>query len=143
MTDEHMNEQHPDGAYAIVEAFIDGEPVDSAALKDALGDAAARDHLVDLLILREAVRTMSPVAGSVARRLSGASTRARWLAAAAAVVMSLTAGYLAGQRAIVSATAQSSVETTIDVGSVPVAPAPTRVVTLEPGVNWTDSQGGR
>jgi hypothetical protein len=145
MTDDaQTNEPYPDLRYATVEAFIDGEPVDPEALKDALADPAARDHLVDLLVLRKAVRTMPPLAVSAAHPRSPRSrNRAGWLAAAAAVVVSLTAGYLTGHRAIPPATAHADVEATIDFGSVPVAPAPTHVVALRPGVNWTDSQEGR
>jgi hypothetical protein len=104
----------------VVEALLDGEPVTASDLRAALADPAAREHLVDLLVLRAAVGlagTAVPSAATGARR----GGRLRWLAAAAALVLSLSAGYLAGQR---------------------FAPAPTRVIVLTPGVNWMDRQEG-
>lgn len=145
MTDkEETNNQLVEEPYAVVEAFIDGEPVDAQALKDALAEPAARDHLVDLLVLRNAVGTMAPMAWSAAgRRPRGVWNRTRWLAAAAAVVLSLTAGYVTGQRVGISTPTAPGVETAVDVGSSPIAPTPTQVITLRPGVDWTERSGGK
>jgi hypothetical protein len=132
-----------DGAFAIVEALLDGERVDSQELKHALADAAAREHFVDLLALREAVGSMAPAAWSADGR-AGARYRVRWFAAAAAVMMSLTAGYFAGQRAVTSTgTPSSAVEAVIQFERPPAAPAPTQVISLRPGINWTENSGGR
>jgi hypothetical protein len=138
MTD---HEQIPDLAAdpcAIVEAFADGEPVARAALSAALSDPAAREHLLDVLILRDAIGTMTPPRWQHVRR-----SRAPWLAAAAAVLLSVVGGYYAGQRAISADPAHTTIETSIDLSLSPAAPSPTRVVTLQPGVNWVEGQGGR
>jgi hypothetical protein len=127
-------------ALAVIDAFIDGEPFDVATLRVALDEPQARDYLAELLTLREAVRTTAPSAWSLPARASSVR-RWRWFATAAALVISLTAGYVAGQR---QATAiASSMETTVGFGTVPTAPAPTQVIRLRPGVNWVERSGGR
>ena len=137
---ESTNDEDVVPALAVIDAFIDGEPIDVPALRAALDEPEARDYLAELLTLREAVRTTAPSAWSIPARDSSAR-RWRWLAAAAGVVLSLTAGYVTGQRQ--AAAAASSMVTTVDFGSVPTAPAPTQVITLRPGVNWVESSGGR
>jgi hypothetical protein len=64
-----------------------------------------------------------------------------WFAAAAAVLMSLTAGYYTGQRTV-SAAGSQGIGTMVVAESAPAAPQPTRVIKLQPGVNWTDVPGG-
>jgi len=132
MTDhEQTTEPELSEARVLVEAFADGDPVERAALSAALADPAAREHLLDILILRDAVGSMSPPRWQQTRR-----SRAPWLAAAAAVVLSVTAGYYAGQRAMAADPAHVTIETSIAPATPAIAPTPTRVVTLEPGVNW-------
>ena len=142
MANEHeTTDVLSDGPHTIVEAFMDGEPVRPQALKDALADAGAREYLVDMLILREAVATLGMPASSAIARRDRPSRRVNWLAAAAAVIVSLTAGFLAGQRGVAPVSAQT-VEAAVHVQPVP-APKPTRVITLRPGVDWTETAGGR
>jgi len=143
MTDEHeTNDVLSDGPHTIVEAFMDGEPVGPQALKDALADAGAREYLVDMLILREAVATLGmPAASAIARR-DRPSRRVSWLAAAAAVIVSLTAGFLAGQRGVAPVAAQT-VEAAVHVETATAAPKPTRIITLRPGVDWIENAGGK
>ena len=132
-----------DDAFAVVEALLDGERVDTERLKDALADPAAREHFVDLIALREAVGSMGPGVWRAEPR-AHARGPVRWFAAAAAIVVSLGAGYLAGQRVIASGGPPSSaVEATIQLERPPAAPAPTQVISLRPGINWTESSGGR
>ena len=141
MTSERQtNDSLPDGPYAIVEAFIDGEPVAPEALKHALADPSARDYLADLLILRGEVARMAPTTLDFDR--SRASWRVGWVAAAAAVLVSLMGGFFAGQRVVAPVVAQG-VEAIALVSPAPSAPAPTRVIKLESGVNWTEHSGGR
>jgi hypothetical protein len=135
--------QFPDGAYAVVEAFVDGEPVACDVLRDALATPDAREHLIDLLVLRRAVAAMGPATWSTQGRQRVVRMRTAWLAAAAAVLVSLTAGYLAGQRTLEPSVAAQTVEAVVQVDSAPVAPKPTQVITLQPGVNWTERAGGR
>lgn len=131
------------GACMVVEAFLDGERVDPEALKVALAEPDARDHLVELLALRETVWSMTPSTWAPVARPGRARTR--WLAAAAAVVVSLTAGYLAGQQRVAPTPIPPSptVEAVIHVPDSSAAPAPTRVISLQPGVNWTESRRGQ
>lgn len=139
--DRTINEM-PDEACAAVEAFIDGELVSCDALRVALAEPAARDHLIDLLVLRRAVGNMAPAGwNTTGRRV--VQTRTAWLAAAAAVLVSLTAGYLAGQRVLDSPVAAQTVEAVVQVDTAPAAPKPTQVITLRPGVNWTETAEGR
>ena len=125
-----------DVPYAVVEAFVDGESIDPEALRLALEQRDARDHFVDLLVLREGVRTMAPGAWTGSNRTPQRGVL-RWIAAAAAVLVSLSAGYYTGQRTVTAAGSQG-VETMVAVESTPVAPKPTQVIKLQPGVNWTD-----
>ena len=138
-TGEHVSELH-----AVVEAFLDGETVAPSMLRAALGDRAARDHFVDLLIVRGALNRMDSMVMSAGARPQGSAARGRWLAAvAAALAVSLTAGYVAGQRALAATNAPSTVEALVVADSAPEAPPPTRSITFKPGVNWTDSSKGR
>src|SRR6185503_5059909 len=132
MTDlESQSEPPADAALLVIEAFLDGEPVDRAALSDALADAGAREHLVDLLALRGGVASLGSSAWSAARPPS----RRRWLAAAAVVVLSVGTGFIVGQRTI-DASAAPAVETVVEEGAGVEAPKPNRVILLQPGVNW-------
>ena len=143
MTDHiETNEPVPE-LHGIIEAFLDGEAVDPAMLRAALADAAARDHFVDLLAIRGVVSGMDAVAPGAANQRPGGRPRARWLAAAAALLVTLTAGYIAGQRAMASTGGGSTVEAVVVGGGTPDAPQPTRSIRFTPGVNWTDTPGGR
>ena len=138
---EAMDVREP---FAVVEAFLDGECVDANALKAALAQAGGRDHLIDLLALRAAVVGMGPSRWSAVHRASPITRGFRWVAAAALVVCSLMAGYLAGTRTIRAAAAQPDVAAVVTLPEPSAAPpAPTKVITLRPGVNWTDVTGER
>jgi hypothetical protein len=126
--------------YAVVEAFLDGEAVDPTKLRHALDEPGVRNHLVDLLVLREGIRTITPGAWTAAHAAPRA--RVRWLAAAAAVLVALSAGYYTGQRTV-AASGPSGAETIVAVESPPAPPAPTTVIKLEPGVNWTVDLSGK
>jgi hypothetical protein len=130
-------------SYLVVAALADGEHVDPAALKVALGDPAVCNYLVDLIALRHAVGTMSATLATGRQDRRVLRSRAAWLSAAAAVVMSLTAGYIAGQRTATQTLSAPMIETAMDPGSTAIAPKPTHVVPLRPGVNWTETAGGQ
>ena len=127
--------------YAVVEAFLDGEAVDPTKLRHALDEPGVRDHLVDLLVLREGVRALTPGSWTSTVAATGGS-RLRWLAAAAAVLVALSAGYYTGQRTVAASETRGG-ETMVAVESAPAPPRPTQVIKLEPGVNWTDSPAGK
>ena len=131
-----LNEQ----SCMVVASLADGEAVDSEALRVALDDPAVRAYLVDLIALRQSVGTMSEQLPVQWRERRTFLSRVGWMAAAAAVVLSLTAGYVAGQRTVEAAPAPA-VETFVTIGPTAVAPKPTRVVTLRPGVNWAEKEG--
>jgi hypothetical protein len=114
----------------VISRFLDGEPFDAAALGAALGEPEGREFLLDLISLRNIVQEEEiPAAASSRRRFAGGT--ARWaFAATAAAVIALAGGYALGAR---STRASVTAETK--------APAPTAVVKLENGVNWTESKG--
>jgi hypothetical protein len=140
--DERDSAELNQHSYLAVAALADGEPVDPAALKAALEDHAVREYLVDLISLRQSVVTMSEQLPVQWRERRSFLSRAGWMAAAAAIVISLTAGYLAGQRTVQAAPAPS-VETFVDFSGNASAPKPTRVVPLRLGVNWTEKIEGQ
>jgi hypothetical protein len=123
--------------HGVIDAFIDDEPVDVAELRLALADASGREYLTDALALRGLVgidQLGAAGQGRSNRRRSSFSGRA-WLAVAAllTVVASLV-GYTAGARTTSGpfVTPAPSVE----------APAPTKVIRLQSGVDWTERVGG-
>lgn len=127
----------------LLEAFIDGERVEAEALKAALADADARAHLVDMLVLRQAVAASVPLMPTLSTSVRGTRNRLRWIAAAAAMIVSLATGYALGKLTFVPAIEASGVETFVQVDATPPPPVPTRVIRLTPGVEWTDHAGGR
>ena len=129
-------------SYLIAAALADGERVDADALRSALEDPAVREYLVDLVALRQAVTTMAGKTEIHWRERRSFLSRRGWLTAAAAVVFSLTAGYVAGQRIGVQAAPAPIVETVVNFGGTTAAPKATRVVPLRPGVNWTEKVEG-
>ena len=145
MTDQNQIDDAPSGdrACVILAALADGERVDPAALRLALEDPTAREYLVDVIALRQAVGEVPAAPAMAARERRMRVRHSEWLAAAAAVVISLTAGYLAGQRTAPQTLSGPMIETAVDLGDAAVAPKPTHVVTLRPGVNWTETIGGQ
>jgi hypothetical protein len=118
----------------VIDAFVDGERVDAAALKDALADAAGRDYFVDLWMLREAVqqdREAASIDRPLAPRRTAARAAGRWLIAAS-IAVGMAGSYFAGYRTSlvppgVSAPPAVAAPARADFP----APAPTRVIQLE------------
>lgn len=142
MTDDDVRESADvnEQSCLVIAALADGEHVDPEALKLALDDPAVREYLVDLVALRRSVTTMSELTPVQWRERRPLLSRVGWMAAAAAIGISLTAGYFAGQWTVEAAPAPN-VETFVTIGQTVAAPKPTRVVTLRPGVNWTEREG--
>jgi hypothetical protein len=142
MTDDELRESAElnEQSCLVVAALADGEAVEPGALRIALDDAAVRNYLVDLIALRQSVGSMSELTPVQWRERQSFLSRIGWVAAAAAIVVSLTAGYFAGQWTVEAAPAPT-VETFVTMGPAAAAPKPTRVVTLRPGVNWTEKEG--
>ena len=120
----------------LIETFVDGEPVNPSALKAALASAEARDHLIDILVLRGLVAEQTQ-----GRRGAGASrsrpSAARWAPAAAviALVGGIT-GYVVGTRSVPPPPSSTPVSSTS------AAPTPTEVIHLQTGLGWTEHGGG-
>jgi hypothetical protein len=125
----------------ILGAFIDGERVDPAALKEALARPEGRDYLIDLLALRDLAGDVAPFIASAppARPLSPLFP---W-AAAAALLVCIGGGFLAGARATRVALAPAATTAVPAPDARVRAPEPTRLVRLEPGINWTETSGGK
>jgi hypothetical protein len=140
MTMDEKRQDNPldESACTVVAALADGEEVDASALKMALADPAVRDYLVDLVALRQAVSRLNEQSPLRWRERRSLPSRVAWLSAAAAI--SLTAGYVAGQRSVEAAPAPV-VETVVNMQGAMPAPRPTRVISLRPGVNWTETAG--
>ena len=122
----------------VVEAFLDREPVEAAALERALAHADGREYFIDLLVLRGLVGNAPVAAAPPSPRLRRGHS-VWWLAAAAALVaVGTTGGYLAGR-----VTDRPSVSSRVEqAGITPAAPAPTHVIRLENGVTWNEKSGG-
>ena len=147
-----------------IQAFVDGEPVDPAALERALADPDGRAHLVDILVLRSLVKrsTAAIVSASTAHGGWPWARVIRWMGAAAAIVLVATlvgvGGYVAGERrsgattpagpttaATMAQAAPATGAASPTAGPAAVtpaaAPAPTVVITFKPGVDWTERGG--
>lgn len=107
--------------HEVISAFLDDEPFDRLELATALEAPAGRAILIDLLALRQIVQPSD--AAPTARRPRARGTVWRFSAAAAALLLALAGGYLAG--------AQRAVATPADATT---APPPTRVVQAVPFV---------
>lgn len=132
-----------DEPLSVIGAFLDRERVDPHALTRALSTDEGRQYLVEVVMLREVTVDQAP-APEMPRAEGGRSVR-RWLLVAATVTVGTAGGYLAGQHrpvasAPVAVARPAAITNTVPV--VPVAPPPTQVITLEPGVNWRDAMGG-
>ena len=128
-----------DTSLQVIDAFIDGERVNTGALKAALADAAGRDYFVDVWLMREAVHHDREPAlpAAVVTQATARSQPRRWLVAAA-VAAGLVGGYAIGYRTTGLMRPQPSAGTSAVVVSTPAArtdafpvPAPTRVIQLE------------
>ena len=121
--------------YDVIEAFVDDELVDPAALEQALADPAGRAHLVDTIALRGVMRRASAMPLPVTHP---ARRRPRPLlfvcAAAGLTLVASIGGYVAGTRA---ADARA-----LETAAAAPAPAPTQVIRFTPGFDWTERAGG-
>jgi hypothetical protein len=135
--------------YDVIQSFADGEPVDPMELEAALADPDGRAHLVDIAVLRKLVKGTTAVASMPTGAGRTVRHPIRWLAAAAMVVMSASAGgYFLGERASsglgpAALNQPAVIDTTGSVAPIPPAPAPapTKVITFQPGVDWTERGG--
>jgi len=137
-----------DSSFEVLDAFVDGETVDAAALKQALSEAAGRDYFVDAWLLRGLVQ--DEIASDTAPPSARPHAPIRsWLIAAAIAGVCLVGGYMAGARVTGvlvprpgPSTPPAETVTAPASQSFPVPPA-TRVIRLEMDPNWKESAGGR
>ena len=119
----------------IIDAFVDGERVDSEAIKRALALPEGRAYLVDAWLLREAMQEDQARSSPVATRSVVRSTKPapRWLVAAA-IAGSLIGGYatgrITGHDVALPATPPTTTAVAQPSPAFPV-PAATRVIQLE------------
>ena len=142
--DDHVTDSndlapgHLEPLYQEIDALLDGELVDRQALRSALDDAAARDYLVDALVLRQLARDMEPMRFAIPGAPRGRLLRGtRWLAASVILAVGASAGYVYGHGSRDQAAPPGLVEVVLDNRPAPAAPEPTRLIRFEPGVNWT------
>src|SRR5689334_17262217 len=85
--------------YAVLDALLDGEPVDKMSLRAALDDTEARDYFVDALSMRQLTRDMAPLTFSAPGRTQPPLVRRlRWLAAGVVFIAGTGGAYVLGQR---------------------------------------------
>jgi hypothetical protein len=121
-------------ACVIVDALLDGETVDKHALREALDEPAAREYFVDALVLRQLTREMAPLTFVAPAPLAHTARRPlRWAMSAAVLVLVAAGGFLAGNRHDEA----RNTDTTVVRDAATTAPAPTKIIHLEPGVSWT------
>ena len=128
--------------HQVLEAFADGEPVDPDDLNNALALPEGRAHFIDVLVLRGMVGGHSatrPLTAALPAPRRGAGRR--WLSAAAALLLVAGLGGIGGYSAGRRQTSVNAVTAAQGNAAAP-APAPTRVIRLEPGVDWTERAGG-
>ena len=126
----------------LIAAFADGERVDTRALRAALADEKARDHLIDLVTMREIVRESEHQAGGRAP-LTSTPARPRLerekragrsvIAMAAALAMAVgLGGYVIGQQhsQVVHMAVHPPLEADVVV-TVEAPPEPTQVIRLD------------
>jgi hypothetical protein len=113
-------------SHEVISAFLDDEPFDANALAKALSEPSGRELLIDLLALRQLVRTEGQEVAALTAPTSWRSSL-RALVAVAALVVALAGGYLAGVRRTES--------------GMPAAPPATRVV--QAPADWKDVPAGR
>ena len=109
-------------------AWIDGEPVSRTEVSRALESPEGRDYVLDLMALRRMVTVTTPHLTAVPVHRSRGRTV---LAAAAAVLMCVAAGYGAGRLTTPSPVALPDAVVPVSSPATIAAPAPTRVIQLE------------
>jgi hypothetical protein len=139
-----------DARFEIIDAFVDGERVDAAALKRALSEDEGRDYLVDAWLLREGVQDAMVSDAAVLAASTRSQGRRSWVVAAAAAVLCLVAGYVvgyrtAGQAGPVASSNKDAAPVAAGARQTPASfpvPVPTRVIQIEFGADPAAGRGG-
>jgi hypothetical protein len=122
-----------------IDALLDGEAVDKESLRTVLAAAAARDYLLDALMLRQLTRETGPHLLPPAKPHQVIGRDVRWIAAALALMTTAAGGYAYGLHTR-PATPDAPLAATT---APPPAPEPTHVIRFEPGVNWSNPTWSR
>jgi hypothetical protein len=141
LPDNHVEYVEGYEEHTEIDALLDGEAVERDALRRALDADAARDYLVDALLLRQLTRDIGPSHFVAPARRRPLLHAAQWLAAGMVLVLGTSAGYVYGQRTQGAVISRGSVQVVLDERAAPDAPQPTRIIRFEPGVNWTSDAG--
>ncbi len=125
----------------ILAAFADGEPVAAPTLAEALADPDGRAYMIDVLVLRGLIDGRAAARSEFADPVPVA-TRWRWLTAAAVLAtVCVFGGYSLGVRR--TSQPADAVRPIVNPAVASAsAPAPTRVIRFERGVDWTERVGG-
>lgn len=118
----------------ILDAWIDGETVPRIEVATLLATDEGRSYAIDVMALRRVMQIDAPV------QLT--ARRARWqpVAAAAALVLATAGGFMAGHYA--TRADHGGTEVIAAASNPSPAPAPTRVIQFEVGVDWNEASGG-
>ena len=131
-----------DAHFDTLAAWADGEPADRAAVLRALETAEGRDYVVDLMALRRMVTVTTPSAHAHDTRHASPQPRRWFVPVAAAAVLCVAAGYVAGRTAVPASPAPAMDLRPAGISAPASAPAPTHVIRLEAGVDWRETTGG-
>lgn len=123
-------------------AWADGESADRAAVLRALETAEGRDYVVDLMALRRMVAVTAPSAHAHDTRHAAHQPRRWFVPVAAAAVLCVAAGYVAGRTAVPASPAPAADIRPAGIFAPASAPTPTHVIRFEAGVDWRESAGG-
>ena len=136
--------------HEVIAALADGERVDADQLDRALADPAGRAYLIDVMLVRglvaghtlhESAFVAPPVRPERRRPIAGA------FAIAASLLLLLASGFggfVAGHRVAGALAASDPIpapEPIVMPDTQISAPAPTRVIHVEPGVDWKRQEG--
>lgn len=118
----------------LLDVWLDGEAAPRDQVSALLATDEGRAYAIDVMALRRVMQIDAP--------MQAHPRPSRWwpLAAAAAILLTTTGGFVAGQYATRNNGGNPGVVTTAST-SAP-APAPTRVIQFEVGVDWNETSGG-
>lgn len=122
--------------------WADGEPADRGEVLRALETAEGREYVVDLMAIRRLVAVTTPPAHAYDTRHAARQSRQWLVPVAAAAVLCVAAGYVAGRTAVPAAPAPVTDIRPAGTSAPASAPAPTHVIRFEAGVDWRETTGG-
>ena len=136
--------------HEVIASFADGERVDADRLDRALADPAGRAYLIDVLLVRGLVGDHTTFDSTLITPPTR-SERRRPIAGVFAIAASLLlllasgfGGFVAGHRVAGALAAPDPVQAADPIVMPDTqisAPAPTRVIQVEPGVDWKRQEG--